>query len=455
LVFYYIGQGELVLLLLIIIAANYIFARFLQGLKKSFWLRLVLLLGVSFNLLVLGFYKYTMFVLSNINSLMGVLKWDIIRIPRIVLPVGISFIIFHGISYLVDVYRKKITEQVTIFKTGFYFAFFPKLITGPITRYSEFHPQILKRTVNVENMVEGIKRFTVGLGKKVLIADSLAVVNNQIFAIPVGSHGFAVAWLGAVGYTLQIYFDFSGYTDMAIGIGKILGFSLPENFNYPYLARSIQDFWKRWHISLARWLQEYLFLPIAYGVLRKMPMEKYPGKQAENMAYFLGTFLTMTLCGLWHGANWTFILWGVYYGLLLTLEHFSLKKILKKLPDFMRISYSLTLVLFGWVLFRSPSVSYALGYFRSMFGLNGGGDSVYTLQQYLDLEIIIFIIIGIIGSIPLADKLKCKFNNWGKGRSGLAKLYAGGLTVYLFFILLFSTVFLLTGTYNPFIYFKF
>jgi alginate O-acetyltransferase complex protein AlgI len=366
----------------------------------------------------------------------------------------------------VDVFRKTLPAQKNIFDFALYISLFPKLITGPITRFHDFAPQIsLKREITLDDFSYGVKRFIIGLGKKVLIADTVAKTANQVFDIPAAQQTAGLAWLGITCYTLQIYFDFSGYSDMAIGLGRMLGFKIPENFKYPYISKSIKEFWTRWHISLAKWRRDYLFLPIAYWVLRKIKRDRVFKVKAEGWAYYTGTFFTFLLCGIWHGANWTFFLWGGYYGVLLVLEQAGLRKFLKKsLWSPLRLIFCQLLVIIGWVFFRSPDLGYAFSYLKTLFGFGTGDGVVYYPALYLNAEVIFFILIGIVGSFPLFPKLQAYYGKKEeqlrkKAGKFLLKSYQSAYSiinsVYLTLILLISILTLAGGTYNPFIYFRF
>jgi alginate O-acetyltransferase complex protein AlgI len=456
LVFYAWGEGEYVLLLLISIAGNYILGLFIDKSKGKSLKKTIFLIAVFFNLSLLIYFKYTNFILDNLD-MPG---------PKnpIHLPIGISFFTFQALSYIVDIYRKTIPMDKNPINFSLYMALFPKLIIGPITPYFNLSRQIQKREINLEDFAEGVKRFIIGLGKKVLIADTVAKTANQVFSIPAEHQTAGLAWLGIICFTLQIYFDFSGYSDMAIGIGRMCGFKFLENFNYPYIAKSIKEFWTRWHISLAKWLRDYLFLPTAYAMLRKIRRDRVLRIKAEDWSYYISVFSTFLLCGIWHGANWTFFLWGAFYGLLLIIEHAGLRKFLKRKLPFIRIFYTQLMVIIAWVFFRSDSLAYAFEYVKAMFGFGSGKGTLYYTALYLNAEVVVFIIIGIIGSLPLFPQLKKWYerviNRWEtqKRKTKLRLLKSGYslvYTLYLTFVLLTGTMFMAAGTYNPFIYFRF
>lgn len=445
--FYAWGEGKYLLLLLVSILVNYFLAIWIYRVRTMRFSKLLFILGLTFNLGLLLVFKYANFIAANLG----------IPIPEqpIHLPIGISFYTFLALSYLVDVYRKTLPPEKEPLKFALYISLFPKLVTGPITLYHDFAPQLRQREISLEDFSYGVRRFIIGLGKKVLIADTLARTANQVFDIPASQQTAGLVWLGLICYTLQIYFDFSGYSDMAIGLGRMLGFKILENFNYPYLARSIREFWTRWHISLAKWLRDYLFLPIAYAVSRRIKKDRLLGIKAEDWAYFSGAFFTFLLCGIWHGADWTFFFWGGYYGILLVIEHAGLRKLVKKrLWSPLQLLYCQLLVMIGWVFFRSPNLGYAFSFLKALFGFGTGDGTVHYPALYLDAEVMFFIIIGILGSVPLFPKLK----SWYDKKAGQRIwVFAYSLlnTLYLTFVLLASTTALASGTYQPFIYFRF
>ncbi len=446
------------MLLLLSILVNYTLGILVDRCQSKSLAKTLFILAVAFNLGLLVVFKYANFLAENFNI-------SLAKAP-IYLPIGISFYTFLAISYLVDVYRKTLPAERNLLNFALYISLFPKLVTGPITLYHDFAPQIpFKREINIDDFSDGVKRFIIGLGKKVLLADMVAKTATEIFAVPAGQQTAGLAWLGIVCYTLQIYFDFSGYSDMAIGLGRMLGFKIPENFNYPYISKSIKEFWTRWHISLAKWLRDYLFLPIAYAVLRKIKKDRVFHIKAEGWAYYTGTFFTFLLCGIWHGANWTFFFWGGYYGVLLVLEQAGLRKFLKKnLWSPLRLLFCQLLIMIGWVFFRSPDLGYAFAYLKALFGFGSGDGVIHYPALYLNHEVLFFIVIGILGCFPVFPKLKSLFNR----REVLLKQKPGKWlpqvwtlvpsivnSVYLTFVLLASAIVMAGGTYRPFIYFRF
>lgn len=456
LVFYAWGESEYILVLLVSVTVNYLLGLLMDKTDGKRSRKTVFLAAVIFNLGLLIYFKYTYFILDNLG-LAG-------SFGSIHLPMGISFFTFQALSYIIDIYRKTVPNDRDPIRFGLYMTFFPKLITGPITPYHNLSKQITHRVLNLDDFAEGVKRFIFGLGKKVLIADTVARTADHVFAVPVEQQTAGLAWLGVLSYGLQIYFDFSGYTDMAIGTARMFGFKLPENFNYPYIADSIKDFWTRWHISLAHWLRDYLFLPIAYAVMRRIKQDRLLRVKVEHWSYTISAFTTFLLCGLWHGAAWTFMLWGVFYGVLLIIEHLGLRKFLKRKPRAVRIFYTQFMVMMGWVFFRSDGLGYAWGYFKAMFGFGGGDGRVYYPALYMDPEIALFMVIGILGCLPLFPALKKWFGNlksrWETGKRKfplflLNSVYTVMYTVYLTAVLSTAAMYLAAGTYKPFIYARF
>jgi len=446
--FYAWGEGTFVLLLILSMAVNYVLALAMEKMSKEKPSRSLFWLGIGFNLALLVVFKYANFLAANLGIEIS---------SPIHLPIGISFYTFLAISYLVDVYRETQRAERNFLTFALYISFFPKLVTGPITLYHDFSSQLAgkKREITLEQFSQGIHRFILGLGKKVLLADTLAKTANQVFAIEIQHQSAGLAWLGIVCYTLQIYFDFSGYSDMAIGLGRMLGFNIPENFNYPYISRSIKEFWTRWHITLANWLRDYLFLPIAFGMSRKIKRDRVLNVKAESWAYFIGTFVTFLLCGIWHGANWTFFFWGGYYGVLLIIEHMGFRKFLKKRthPVFQVLLCQL-LVMVGWVFFRSPNMAYAFSYLKAMFGFGTGANILFYPALYINREVLVVIFISVLGSFPLVPKLAARWRENASTAFGkYFRVFAAN--TYSIFLLLASTMTLAAGTHNPFIYFRF
>ncbi|MGD0783059.1 MAG: MBOAT family O-acyltransferase, partial [Candidatus Aminicenantales bacterium] len=326
LVFYAWGEGERVFLLLAFIAVNYAIGTAVAGIGGRFSRKAVFLAGIVFDAAFLFYFKYAAFFLRTLGLAGGLSLPDPAR-----LPLAVSFFTLSALSFLIDVYRRTVPFDPHPVRFGLFLSFFPKMTTGPITPYRTLAPALAEsRRMDSADFAAGARRFVLGLAKKQLIADPMAATANSIFAVPASGLTAGLAWLGLIAYTLQIYFDFSSYTDMALGLGRMLGLRLPENFNYPYSSKSIQEFWKRWHMSLSQWLQYYLFLPIAYAVSRRIKGDRFLRVRADYWAYGCGAMVTFLLCGLWHGASWTFIAWGAYHGLFLVVEQAGLGKLLKK-----------------------------------------------------------------------------------------------------------------------------
>jgi alginate O-acetyltransferase complex protein AlgI len=316
--------------------------------------------AVTFNLAVLIVFKYWGFVVSNVNPLLGAIGAPSLPAPEINLPLGISFFTFHIISYLVDVYRGILPPQASLAAFALYIVNFPQLIAGPIIRYRQMAGQLGARVVAFGDIEYGVLRFTTGLAKKLLLADPIGEIADAVFGIPAADLTTGAAWLGVACYTLQIYFDFSGYSDMAIGLARMFGFRFPENFNYPYAANSIQDFWRRWHMTLSAWFRDYVYLPLGGNRFG-------PWHTVRNL------WIVFLLTGAWHGASWNFIVWGLWHGLFLSLEKIgAVARLLERLPQVIRVSYVLAVVMLGWVFFRASDLGYAIAFLRRMFALDAG-----------------------------------------------------------------------------------
>ncbi len=430
LIFYAWGEPKYVFLMIFSILVNYVFGLLMDKHRENKKrLKLLLVISVIIDLGLLSVFKYTDFIITNINSVFGA-GFDLLNIA---LPIGISFYTFQAMSYTIDVYRDNVRVQRNLIDFGMYITMFPQLIAGPIVRYSDVQDQLAERNVTTADFSEGIMRFVVGLGKKVLLANQMGAVWTQIYALG-GDISALMAWTGAAAYTFQIYFDFSGYSDMAIGLGRMFGFKFPENFRYPYESVSITDFWRRWHITLSTWFKEYLYIPLG-GNRRGL------ARQALNL------LIVWTLTGFWHGAGWNFVMWGLYYFAILFIEKLFLLKALDKLPRLFRHAYALLLIVIGWVIFASDDVSVMLPYLSSMFGANGalGGMDVYTLLTRAAL-----MVICCVASTELPRRLFVTAA--GKMNEKAAFTVKSVLTLTL---LALSVVFLIGDSYNPFLYFRF
>ena len=430
LVFYAWGEPKYVFLMIFSIIANYVFGLLMEKYRQSSRrLKLMLVLSVVIDVGLLCVFKYTGFIISNINAAFGA-NFDLLKLA---LPIGISFYTFQAMSYTIDVYRGDVKVQRNIIDFGMYITMFPQLIAGPIVRYADVEKQLRDRHVTAQDFSEGAMRFVVGLGKKVLLANQIGALWSEIYALG-GSSSALMAWLGAIAFTFQIYFDFSGYSDMAIGLGRMFGFKFPENFRYPYQSVSITDFWRRWHITLSTWFREYLYIPLG-GNRRGF------ARQALNL------LIVWTLTGFWHGAGWNFILWGLYYFAILFIEKLFLLKALDRAPKILRHIYSLLLIALGWVIFACDDIAVLLPFIGSMFGANGalGGLDIYWLTTKA-----VLLVICCIASTELPKKLMISLS----GRLGEKQAFVLKSVLALLLLGL-SMVFLIGDSYNPFLYFRF
>ncbi len=422
---FYAWEGGLFLLLFIGTATiNFFLTSYLRDAQHA-RARAALMVGILVNLCPLFFYKYAAFFAEAIG-----LAGRISLLDTLILPLGISFFTFHSLSYLLDVYRKDVEPQKHFSDLLLYLFLFPQLIAGPIVRYKSIAPQLRERVEQLPLFAEGAWRFTIGLGKKVLIANSLAPVSDAAFALPPSEVTTVVAWVGITAYAFQIYYDFSGYSDMAVGIGKMFGFSLPENFNYPYAAHSVQDFWRRWHISLSAWFRDYVYIPLGGSFQGKW-------RTTRNI------LIVFLLVGLWHGAGWVFVLWGLWHGVFLVFERLGEhSKVV--VPTVVRHVYVGLVVLVGWVFFRADSVPHAFEYLRGMFGMAQSSMDAASLP--LDSITLLAFVAAVVGATPLVQRvLQHMAPAW----------IAHGRVLALCAMLILCTMALADGSYNPFIYYRF
>lgn len=433
-IFYAWGGVSYSLIMLFAIIINYIFALLIDkaiednNLKNK---KIYLALCIIINLSILGYFKYTNFIISIINSLS---QNKIIELTNIVLPIGISFYTFQALSYVIDVYRGHNKAQKNIFNLALYISFFPQLIAGPIVKYHDIENQILNRNESLENIFYGIKRFIYGLSKKVILANMFALSCDEILKQPTDELGTALVWCASVLYTLQIYYDFSGYSDMAIGLGRIFGFNFLENFNYPYISKSIKEFWRRWHISLSTWFKEYLYIPLG-------------GNRKRKLFTYINLLIVFFATGLWHGASYNFILWGLFHGFFLVIERIFLGKLLEKNKlKFINHIYVIFVFVIGWVLFRADDLKHAFELYKLMFSYK---ESIYTVRYFFYPQTFVCFIFGILFS-GLFQSIFPKVRE----ATFSSKVYI--LESVIQFILLFICImYLVNGTYNPFIYFRF
>jgi alginate O-acetyltransferase complex protein AlgI len=443
--FYAWGEPWLVGLMLVSTGMNYAFGRGMQrhrGTSRGRWL---LGFAVAANLGFLVVFKYAGFLVAGVNELLALAGVDPFAAPAVKLPIGISFYTFQAMSYVVDVARGEVDAERRFTNVALYIALFPQLIAGPIVRYKDVAAQIQGRRETFDLFAEGVKRFIVGLGKKMLIANSAAAIADAIFDIPDAKLSAGVAWLGIVCYSLQIYFDFSGYSDMAIGLGRMFGFRFLENFNYPYVSQSITEFWRRWHISLSTWFRDYLYIPLG-------------GSRAGAWPTYRNLLVVFLLCGLWHGASRSFAVWGLYHGLFLILERRGLDVGLRKSWPVVRHAYVLVVVMAGWVFFRAETLPHAVAYLSAMAGLGAAANAEYPVGLFLDSGLWLVLIAGGLGSLPLVPWVKERLATPSVEpqprpllANGVSLAGVGALTV----VLIASMTAMTAGTYNPFIYFRF
>jgi alginate O-acetyltransferase complex protein AlgI len=354
LLFYAWGEPVMVTLLVGVILGNYLMGLGIEAAPDEASRRIRTSFGVAANVLVLIVFKYAGFLVANLNELLALVRVAPLPVPNITLPLGVSFFTFQAISYLVDIFRRDVRAERNLIRMGVFKALFPQLIAGPIVRYKEIAGGLRNRAVSAESLAAGAERFVFGLGKKVLIADPLSIPVDYIFGTPTADLSSPLAWVGVASFALQIYFDFSAYSDMAIGLAMMFGFRFPENFNMPYVATSVQDFWRRWHMTLSRWFRDYLYIPLG-------------GNRRGPRRTIVNLWIVFAVTGIWHGASWTFLIWGLWHGALLTLERSRFGDFLERWPVVWRRLYVLVAVMLGWVWFRATGFDHALGYFEAMF----------------------------------------------------------------------------------------
>jgi alginate O-acetyltransferase complex protein AlgI len=392
----------------------------------------LLWIGIFLNLLLLGFYKYTGFFFDFLEAILPIT----LNYTDKALPLGISFFTFSGISYIVDIYNEINPPEKNFIRFNAYLIMFPKLVQGPITRFIEVKNNLLNHSFISLEIMEGVRRFIGGLAKKVILADSLGIATNKIFSANYDQLGAGLAWFGLLAYTLQIYLDFSGYTDMAIGIGQMLGFKLPENFNFPYISKSISDFWRRWHITLGAWFRTYLFIPLEFS-----------RKKAKVLRQQTNLLIVFFLTGLWHGADWNFVIWGTYYGVILAVEASGFSKKLKKTAPIVQHLYSMILIMVGWIFFRITAIEEWGSFFGALIGLNGW-QSLVTFRSLNILFYIPFLIPAVLFSLPLMHQMGEKIRAQ-EGKS-LVAMDIGYIVLFLFTI-----TFILSKGFTAFMYVEF
>lgn len=423
-IFYFYGEPKYVLLMVFSIISTYICGILVDKYRGTKASKLFLILEIIISIGLLIYFKYANFIIKNINLWLSQ-KIDLINV---LLPIGISFYTFQMLSYVVDTYRGEVKVQKNILKLATYVSLFPQLIAGPIVRYSTIEKQLENREYSINKFSLGVRRFIIGLGKKVMVANVIGTLVNTFLISDDKSVLFY--WLYAIGVMLQIYFDFSGYSDMAIGLGKMFGFEFLENFNYPYIATSITDFWRRWHISLSSWFRDYVYIPLG-------------GNRVSKIKWIRNIMIVWLLTGLWHGAEWNFIIWGVYFGILLIIEKIFLLKKAEKIPKVFKIIYTLFFVMISFIIFNGNEI---IENIKGLFGMGNipviSKESIYYLKSYF-----IVILVGIIGATPIMKNIVKK--------EKIKKIINILEPIYLFSILLLSTSYIIDGSFNPFLYFRF
>lgn len=429
LLFYAWGEPLYILLMLVSIVLNYLFGLAIHKFsRKKLWL----VISVIFNIGLLFFYKYSDFLITNINTIFS----TEIPLLELTLPIGISFYTFQIMSYVIDVYNKNVEVQRNILTLATYISLFPQLIAGPIVRYITVEEELSNRKETLDNFAEGVRGFILGLGKKVIIANNVAIMADAVFNSNPTSLGSLIVWIGAISYTLQIYFDFSGYSDMAIGLGKMFGFNFLENFDYPYISKSITEFWRRWHISLSTWFKDYVYIPLG-------------GNRVSKVKWLRNIFIVWALTGLWHGASWNYVIWGLYFAVILVFEKIFIKKYLDKIPSVFSHIYAILLIIIGWVIFRVEDINILYKFLIRLFDFSKSDLLSFVSLNPDVITTFIYIIIGMILSVPLWNNILQRMNN----SKNVLIQYTCDIIIYV--ILLIVIMFLLSSSYNPFIYFRF
>ena len=445
LLFYTWGEGKYIILLLFSILINYLLGILLDKKNNNASNRkLLLIIGVVFNVCVLCFFKYFGFFLNNLSLFIPFLTRYSGFYQQIHLPLGISFFTFQSLSYLIDIYNKHTEAQKNIINYALLIALFPHQIAGPIIRYKDIASQLVDRTITTDKLGYGIERFIWGLSKKMLLANALAYPADQIFSVPMDQLSTPLCWLGIICYTLQLYYDFSGYSDMAIGLGAMFGFHFLENFNFPYISLNIQEFWRRWHISLSSWFRDYVYIPLG-------------GSRSGKVRTYLNLIIVFLLTGFWHGASWTFVIWGGFHGSFIILERLFLNNWLVKAGKIISHLYTILIVMVGWVLFRANDLTYACVYIKEMFVFHNSkaGQSNFAMLFYGNTELIIVILISIVLGTPISVFIRRKISGILVENSFFRYVGNVGYELLILCLLLLAILYMTSNTYNPFIYFRF
>jgi len=435
--FYTWGAPKLILIVICSLVIDFYLIKKmsqLQGKKRGYFLILSIILNTGFLL----YFKYANFFVENVNQVLDLMHISPIEWTKVLLPIGISFFTFQKMSYAIDVYRKNGNPLKSFFNYALYILMFPQLIAGPIVRFKEIEKQLYDRSSNnsFDNRLIGFIRFAIGLSKKVLIANVLAEHADAIFAISPDYYSTTTAWIGLLAYTFQIYFDFSGYSDMALGLGKMIGYEFPENFNFPYISQSISEFWRRWHITLGNWMKDYVYIPLG-------------GNRVKISRIYLNLFIVFTISGLWHGAAWTFMAWGVYHGIFLIVDRLFLLKVYQKMGKIPSVFITFFLVIMGWVLFRSESISYAFHFYKKLFIFDFRFDEFYFDSKFI-VMLTLAAFFSFMGIVPKMEGLQYKLYN---KNLPLKPLMVSVFLAISLYILCGGS--LMAGGFNPFIYFRF
>jgi alginate O-acetyltransferase complex protein AlgI len=429
------------------IISNYIFGKLIFHVQEKYnnqrFSLIFLKLGITINVGLLISFKYANFITNNLNEILSRFDFSEVELAPVHLPLGISFFTFQAISYIVDVYRKEVRAQSNIYNLALYISLFPQLIAGPIVRYRDVASQITDRTHSVEIFASGVQRFIFGLTKKMLVANPLGEVADNVFALSGNDLTMPLAWIGILSYTLQIYYDFSGYSDMAIGLGKMFGFRFHENFNYPYISMSLREFWRRWHISLSTWFRDYVYFPLG-------------GSRLSTLRVYLNLLIVFFLTGIWHGASWNFVVWGLFHGFFLASEHRGFSHILNRLWRPIQHLYVILVIITSWVLFRAETLAQAMDYFNAMANIANWQTTTFQYAQAISNEFIYVLAIGLMFSLPVYTWLKHHLITLSAHSTLKVSflIYFSRFT-FLSMLLIFSVLKIASSTYNPFIYFRF
>lgn len=447
LLFYAWGEVFYIGVMLISIISNYVVGKLILIAKEtsdnSIFPKCYLTVGLIINIGLLISFKYANFITNNVNEVLSIFSFSAIDLRPIHLPLGISFFTFQAISYIVDVYRDEVKAQNNVYNLALYISLFPQLIAGPIVRYHDVASQIIDRSHSIALFSSGVQRFIIGLSKKMLIANPLGETADNVFALSGNDLTMPLAWIGILSYTLQIYFDFSGYSDMAIGLGRMFGFRFHENFNYPYIAKSIREFWRRWHISLSTWFRDYVYIPLG-------------GSRVSTPRVYLNLLIVFLLTGIWHGASWNFVVWGLFHGFFLASEHMGFSNILERAWKPAQHLYVALIIITSWVFFRADTLIQAMDYFNAMVDITNWHTTAIQYAQAISDEYIYILVIGLVFSLPiytcLSDQLTI-FSENSMARNALL-IYIPRLG-FLSALLILSILKVASSTYNPFIYFRF